>query len=83
MKFLITGGAGYIGSILSKDLLSNGHEVIVVDSFNYEQNSLANVCSEKKLKIIKSDYRDFSNYNSELKSSDFIIPIAGMVGAPM
>ena len=47
MKFLITGGAGYIGSILSKDLLSNGHEVIVVDSFNYEQNSLANVCSEK------------------------------------
>ncbi len=83
MKFLITGGAGYIGSILSKDLLSNGHEVIVVDNFNYEQNSLAHICSEKKLKIIKSDFRDFSNYNSELKSSDFIIPLAGMVGAPM
>ena len=52
MKFLITGGAGYIGSILTKDLLDEGHEVVVVDNFGYEQNSLAHVCSEKKLKII-------------------------------
>ena len=83
MKFLITGGAGYIGSILTKDLLDEGHEVVVVDNFGYEQNSLANVCSEKKLKIIKSDFRDFSNYIKDIKSSDFIVPLAGMVGAPM
>ena len=83
MKFLITGGAGYIGSILTKDLLDEGHEVVIIDSFIYEQNSLAHVCSEKKLKIIKSDFRDFSNYTKDIKTSDFIVPLAGMVGAPM
>ena len=53
MRVLITGGAGYIGSVLVKNLLEEGYQVTIVDNFDYEQNSLAYVCSEKNLKIIK------------------------------
>jgi len=83
MKILITGGAGYIGSILSKDLLAKGYNLTIIDNFSHEQNSLANISTYKKLDIINSDFRDFSKYEKKLKSADIIIPLAGLVGAPI
>ena len=83
MKILITGGAGYIGSVLANDLLNSNNHVTIVDTFSYNENSLSHICNNKKLKIIKSDFRDFSSYKDDLNSSDIIIPLAGLVGAPM
>jgi len=82
-KILVTGGAGYIGSVLAPELLSLGHDVSVVDNFMYKQNSLLDVCNNKKLKIIRGDVRDEALIKKELEDVDFIIPLAALVGAPL
>ena len=66
MKILITGGAGYIGSILANDLLNSGNQVTIVDTFSYNENSLSYICTNEKLKIIKCDFRDISSYREDL-----------------
>ena len=48
MRILITGGAGYIGSILSMDLLKSNYNVTILDSFIYNQNSLLELCYNNK-----------------------------------
>jgi len=83
MKILVTGGAGYIGSVLTPELLSNGHEVTVVDNFMYEQNSLAHVCYLSSLKIVRGDVRSRETMQSVLANHDVIIPLAAYVGAPL
>ncbi|HVZ11456.1 MAG TPA: NAD(P)-dependent oxidoreductase [Patescibacteria group bacterium] len=83
MKILITGGAGYIGSILVPMLLELGHEVTVIDNFYYQQNSLLDVCANPNLKIVRGDCRDKKLMKSLLKGQDFIIPLACLVGAPI
>jgi nucleoside-diphosphate-sugar epimerase len=82
-KILITGGAGYIGSILVPDLLSLGYEVTVIDNFLYRENSLANCCINPNFKIINGDVRNNELILSLLKNTDFIIPLAAYVGAPL
>ena len=57
-KILITGGAGYIGSVLTPELLKLGHEVTVIDNFMYNQPSLLDCCNYKTLKIIRGDARN-------------------------
>lgn len=83
MKIFLTGGAGYLGSILVEQLLQKNFHVTIVDNFIYEQNSLAHLCINKNLDIIKSDYRDFEKYKKELQRADIVIPLAGLVGAPI
>ncbi len=83
VKVLVTGGAGYIGSILVPMLLEKGIEVTVVDNFYYKQNSLLNVCYDKNLKIIRGDCRDEKLMKSAILNQDFIIPLACLVGAPL
>lgn len=83
MKILVTGGAGYIGSILVPMLLEKGAGVTVVDNFFYKQNSLLDVCFNPKLKIIRGDCRDESLMKKVIKDQDFIIPLACLVGAPL
>ena len=53
MKILITGGAGYIGSILVPELLNNGHNVTVIDNFLFNQQSLLDCCNNDNLNIMK------------------------------
>lgn len=60
MNILLTGGGGYIGSILTSYLLDNNYKVTVIDSFVYDQNTLANYCLNQNLNIIKSDIRNIS-----------------------
>ena len=83
MKILITGGAGYIGSVMCEVLLNEGHEITVVDKLLYGPNSLNHLFYNQKFNFIKSDVRDFQNYQREIKKSDCIIPLAALVGAPI
>ena len=81
-KILVTGGAGYIGSILVPLLLEQNFEVTVVDNFMYKQPSLASSISNKKLKIIYGDVRDYSSMKKIITDNDVVIPLAAIVGAP-
>ncbi len=83
MKILVTGGAGYIGSVLVPELLRAGHEVTVVDNFLYNQASLLDVCNWKTLSVIRGDVRDEVLMSKLMKDKDFIIPLACLVGAPL
>ena len=82
-SILLTGGAGYIGSILTNYLLENGYIVRIIDNFIYEQNTLASYMYNKNLEVIKGDIRDKSLIKDLMKKSDIIIPLAGYVGAPL
>jgi nucleoside-diphosphate-sugar epimerase len=81
-KILITGGAGYIGSILAPELLRAGHEVTVIDNFLYNQSPLLDICNFKTLKLIRGDVRDEALIKKHIEGQDFIIPLACIVGAP-
>jgi len=82
MKILVTGGAGYIGSILVPRLLEKGHEVTVLDNFMYNQTSLMDCCHYKKLTIVRGDVRDRKLVSTCLKKVDALFPLAAIVGAP-
>jgi len=81
-KILVTGGAGYIGSVLVPELLRAGHEVTVIDNFMYGQTSLLDVCNYKTLTIVRGDVRDEKLMVKHIKDKDFILPLACIVGAP-
>jgi nucleoside-diphosphate-sugar epimerase len=81
-SILITGGAGYIGSILTQHLLWAGHEVTVLDNFMYGQTSLNHLCHDRNLIIVKGDCRDTNIIEELIKKPDVIIPLAAIVGAP-
>ena len=82
-RVLVTGGAGYIGSILVPELLKEGHKVTVLDNFMYNQNSLLECCSNENFEIARGDVRDESIVKPLLKNVDYIIPLAALVGAPL
>jgi len=83
MKTLVTGGAGYIGSILVPQLLKKGHKVIVIDNFMYNQASLLDCCHDEKLTVIRGDVRDKKLVSKYLKNVDAIFPLACLTGAPL
>jgi nucleoside-diphosphate-sugar epimerase len=82
-KILITGGAGYIGSILTPLLLSKKFTVTVLDNFMYDQNSLLDCSHYKNFNIIRGDYRDKKTLQNALIGVDYIIHLAALVGAPL
>lgn len=83
MKILVTGGAGYIGSVLVPALLSHGHDVTVIDSFIFGQNSLADACKYETFTVIRGDTRDEKLMSKLINGVDVIIPLAALVGAPI
>ncbi|KAA0677902.1 NAD-dependent epimerase/dehydratase family protein [Azospirillum brasilense] len=83
MNILITGGAGYIGSILAPALLDAGHTVTILDSFMFRQISLAHLCANPNFDIVRGDARDENTLKPLVKSADLVIPLAALVGAPM
>ena len=83
MKILVTGAAGYIGSILTPTLLNAGHEVVALDNFMYNQSSLLDVCYNEKLRIVRGDVRDKKLMEKLIKEADAIFPLACLTGAPL
>tara|TARA_Y100001970_G_C14063198_1_gene765296 strand:- start:149 stop:1087 length:939 start_codon:yes stop_codon:yes gene_type:complete len=81
-KILVTGGAGYIGSVFVPRLLDKNFEVTVIDNFMFKQDSLLDVCHHPMLKILVDDVRNEALLKKEVLKSDIIIPLAAIVGAP-
>ena len=80
---LVTGGAGYIGSILSEFLLDLGFKVTVLDNFMYKQASLNHLCHNPRFNVVNGDIRNLAHIQPLLKDADVIIPLAALVGAPL
>jgi nucleoside-diphosphate-sugar epimerase len=80
MQVLVTGGAGYIGSVLVADLLKNGHTVKCLDRFFFGKESLSAVLSDPKLQIIKDDIRWFDP--KILKGVDIVMDLAALSNDP-
>lgn len=83
MKILITGGAGFIGSILCSELLNDNHKIIVIDKLIYGISPIAHLLPHKNFKFIQGDIRNISDYTTLIKQQDIIIPLAALVGAPI
>jgi len=82
MKVLVTGGAGYLGSILCERLLHGGHEVVVIDNLMYQQQTLFHLCANPDFDFVVGDARNESLMTDLVKRADVIIPLAAVVGAP-
>lgn len=81
-KVLITGGAGYLGSVLTEVLLSKGYKVTVLDSLVYKQLSLTQFCHNQNFNLVVGDVRDKQLLSDLVKTHDIIIPLAAIVGMP-
>lgn len=80
MKILVTGGGGYIGSVLTAELLKNGHKVKCLDRFFFGKETLSDVLSDSKLEIIKDDIRWFDP--KILKDIDIVMDLAALSNDP-
>ena len=83
MKILVTGAAGYIGSVMVPQILQKGYKVIAIDNFMYNQASLLDCCYHKNLTIIRGDARNKELISGQLKKVDAIFPLACLTGAPL
>ncbi len=82
-KILITGGAGYIGSILTPMLLNEGYDVTVLDMFYFNQATLLDSCINPNFHIIRGDCRNEETVKAAIEGKDYIIPLAALVGFPL
>jgi nucleoside-diphosphate-sugar epimerase len=81
-RILITGGAGYIGSILTSKLLKLGLEVIVLDTFFYTDIGLSTLRDHSLLRVVKGDIRDLSALKTSLRGVNCIIHLAALANDP-
>ena len=80
MRILLTGGSGYLGSVLTRKLLANGHHVRILDNFLFGKGSLKDIQDNKKLELVTGDIRDLSVVGKSLKNIDAVIHLASIVG---
>lgn len=79
---LVTGGAGYIGSILVPRLLKEGYRVIVIDNLMHKQVTLLDCFSHPQFEFVKGDVADEALMKKWIEKVDVVIPLAAIVGAP-
>ena len=82
MKILITGGAGYLGSVIAGRMLKEGYKVIVLDKLVFNQTSLLQYTSNSDFKFIHGDVRNEKLLEKLCNEADVIIPLAAIVGFP-
>ena len=80
---LITGAAGYLGSILVPEMLARGYEVTALDTYARNDTALAAMCSNPNFNPIQGDARDKDLIKKLVAKSDILLPFAGLVGAPL
>jgi nucleoside-diphosphate-sugar epimerase len=83
LSILVTGGAGYLGSIMVPALLAAGHRVTVLDNFMFGQDSLNPLCADRNFDVRSGDARDVEVLRPLVRDADVIIPLAALVGAPI
>ena len=84
MRILVTGCAGYIGSVLCPMLLNSGHTVVGIDSCRYgNKSNLLTLSAHDYFQAYSLDVRDVISYRREIIKADIIIPLAALVGAPI
>jgi len=79
----VTGGGGYIGSVLVRALIEKGHHVTVLDNFRFGELTLADLCISSQFDVVRGDARDETVLRPLISKSDAVIPLAALVGAPM
>ena len=80
-KWVVTGGAGFIGSHIIKELVSRGQEVVAVDDFS--TGSLSNLSSvQQKIKIVSADICNFSALLKAFQGADYVLHHAALVSVP-
>ena len=82
-KILVTGGAGYIGSMLCTKLVEIGYNVTVLDNLSFSKNSLSHLLILKNFNLIVGSVENKNLYKKLIKRADIIIPLAALVGAPL
>jgi nucleoside-diphosphate-sugar epimerase len=83
LKVLVTGGAGYLGSVLVPEMLAKGWAVTVLDSFLFQQATLLDCCRYDGFRIVRGDCRDATVLEPLIGQADVILPLAALVGAPL
>jgi nucleoside-diphosphate-sugar epimerase len=81
-RVLVTGAAGYLGSVLCEHLLDAGYQVVGLDALLYGQSSLFHLCHNPNFDFLQGDARDESLMRRLVAEADAIIPLAAVVGAP-
>ena len=82
-NILVTGGAGYLGSVLVPHLLRLGHRVTVIDAFVYRQYTLSECCAYESFRLVRGDCRKEKLMRDLVKDVDCVFPLAALVGAPI
>lgn len=82
MKVLVTGGAGYIGSVLCSRLLADGHQLIVLDALFFGDRGIKNLVGESGFSLVKGDIRNAEDIRRAINETEAIIHLAALVGEP-
>ncbi len=83
LSALVTGAAGYVGSVLCEHLLLAGHRVTALDNLTYSGSGLLPLCGNERFEFVYGDVRDEQLLARLLPSTDVVIPLAALVGAPL
>lgn len=82
-KILITGGAGFLGSMITTNLVKKGYIVTVIDSLYFKKNFVSHLKKYKNFKFVKANILNKKIQKKYFLNQDIIIPLAALVGAPL
>ena len=82
MRILVTGGAGYLGTVLTARLLEAGHDVTVFDSLRHGGAALLPFFERSRFRFVRGDVRDRAAIDGAVRWADAVVHLAAIVGYP-
>lgn len=82
MNILVTGGAGYIGSLLCPMLLEDGHTITLLDNFMFGPSPILHFAAHPRVTVLHGDVRDAAVVAPAVKKADCVVHLAAIVGYP-